>query len=205
MWNTDNSSQVLWLSGPPECNIHQVSPYIVGLEKEKKHSVLYFFCSSPARGESVTTAFVHTLLCQLLCCSPVDKKTSIVRDFLRALLEGIIKKGAFNQRLLQSKEESPPDMKIKEILNGSSRNELWAALQATLDHKQSWGLLIVIDGLDKVRQEKYQFIDSVRVFIDHLQQRTSKVKILLTSRPQDDIKEVLNRLPCIEYDKERKG
>jgi hypothetical protein len=30
-------------------------------------------------------------------------------------------------------------------------------------------------------------------------------KILLTSRPQAAIKEVLNGLPFIEYDKERKG
>ncbi|KAF8545021.1 hypothetical protein BDD12DRAFT_933191, partial [Trichophaea hybrida] len=38
----------------------------------------------------------------------------------------------------------------------------------------------------------------------HLQDRSLNVKTLLTSRPQDDIKVLLNGLPCIEYDSERK-
>ena len=66
-------------------------------------------------------------------------------------------------------------------------------------------MLIVIDGLDKVQDKKDEFIKGVHAFAEHLQEPTSKVKILLTSRPQDEIKEVLDRLPYIEYNKERKG
>jgi len=66
-------------------------------------------------------------------------------------------------------------------------------------------LSIVIDGLDQINHHKSEFIKGVRKFIAHLQERALKVKTLLTSRPQTEIKELFNRLLCIEYDKERKG
>jgi hypothetical protein len=62
-------------------------------------------------------------------------------------------------------------------------------------------LLIVVDGLDKVKHERGEFIKDFYAFVDHLQQRILMVKILLTSRPQANIKEVFNRLLYIEYDK----
>ena len=66
-------------------------------------------------------------------------------------------------------------------------------------------LSIVIDGLDRVKRQKVEFIREVRELVEHLQGRISKVKALLTSQPEAEIKEVLDGLPCIEYDKERKG
>jgi len=84
-------------------------------------------------------------------------------------------------------------------------NGLWSALKAALDNAHSHDLSIVIDGLDRVRRENVEFNREVRELIEHLQGRVSKVKALLTSRPEAEIKEVLDGLPCIEYDKERKG
>src|SRR4051812_18270865 len=76
-WNSDKFP-VLWVSGLPERNIHQVSSYIVGQEKDRTlkadHFVLYFFCSSAIGNGSAFTYFVHTLLNQIVYCSPMDKR-----------------------------------------------------------------------------------------------------------------------------------
>jgi hypothetical protein len=199
-WDSANCSQVLWLSGPPKCNIHQVSSYIV---KEKalkiEYYILHFFCSTAVGGKSIVSLFVHTLLYQIVSCSPMDKKISIVRNFLHSHADSIFEKDS-NQLF-----DNFPEMWLKRILDAPTDDELWTALKAVLAKELERELFLVVDGLDKVQYEKREFINGVRVFVEHLQQRTAKVKILLTSRPQDEIKEILDGLPCIEYDKERKG
>ena len=204
----DGSSQVLWLSGPPECNIHQVSSYIVSQGKDRaqkaKHFVLYFFCSSATRNRSIVTHFVHTLLRQIVYCSPMDKKILIFRSFLRGLLEEAFDENAdptWERRGFN--ENDPPDTNIKNILKGPA-HELLTALGAVLGEEQ-WSLSLVVDGLDKVERQKEGFIKEVRTFVNLLQQRNSKVKILLTSRPLAEIRDLLDGFPCIEHDKERKG
>jgi len=164
-----------------------------------EYCFLYFFCSAAVGEKSVVSLFVHTLLYQIVSCSPMDKKNSIVRNFLHSLVDGIFKKDP-NQLF-----EGPSETWLKRILDAPTDDELWTALKAVLAKEQERELFIVVDGLDKVQHEKREFINGVRTFVEHLQQRTSKVKILLTSRPQDEIKEILDGLPCIEYDKERKG
>src|SRR5271155_4341300 len=204
-WSSANCSRVLWLSGPPECNIHQVSSYIVHQEKntalKTDHFVLYFFCSAAIGRSSILAGFVHTLLKQIFCCSPVDKRILIMRKFLHSLLHEIAatpnwEKCGFNERDF-------PD-KIQDILDAPA-NKLLTALKAVLSDEKQRGLFIVVDGLDKVELQRGEFFSGVRVFVEHLQQRTSKVKILLTSRPLAEIKDLFNGLPCIEHDKERKG
>jgi len=207
-WSSDTCSQVLWLSGPPKCNIDQVSSYVVDMEKEKtsetQHSVLYFFCLT-ADTENPIVSFTHSLLYQIVCCSSSNEKAQIVRTFLHSLRDTILgKEQTSNMKLPQFKEGDSPSVIIKKVLDGET-NGLWGALKAVLDSARSHDLSIVIDGLDRVNHKKVEFIREVRELVEHLQGRTSKVKALLTSRPEDKIKEVLDGLPCIEYDKERKG
>jgi hypothetical protein len=208
-WRSASSSQVLWLSGPPQCNIHHVSSYIVDLAKNKasetQHLVLYFFCSTASRDESIATTLVHTLLYQIVCCSPPDKQLSVVRNFLHALVETNLRsKRRVNLDLIDFREENSPDTMIKKILNAPI-SELWDALETILADEQMRELLIVIDGLDKVEYQKVEFVKGVCGFITHIQKRTVKVKALLTSQSQAEMKEVFDRLSYIEYDKERKG
>lgn len=208
-WNDPSCSQVLWLSGPPERNIHQVSSYIVDLEKKAtlktEHIVLYFFCSSAFGEESIVDVFVHTLLHQIVRCSPMNNKISIFKRFLHTLL-----KEAFKTTIAPSwekrdfNEKDSPNEEIKKILKAPA-DELWAALKAALDCEQERELSVIVDGLDNVKHEKSELIRGVHAFVEHLQQRTSRAKILLTSQPQAEIKEVFGGFPCIEYDKERKG
>jgi len=214
-WSTAGCSQVIWLSGRPECNINQVSSYIVDLENrtlEKQRSVLYFFCSTAIGAKSIVAVFVHTLLSQIINRSPMDKKMVMVKVFLHALLEGIFKREEGVKKLLLFKKGDSQDETIKniikKILDTSSKHELWAALMAVLAIEHDQALLIVVDGLEEVKQstiEKVEFSKGLREFVAHLEKRISKVKTLLTSGVDGEIKEVFEGLPCIEYDKERKG
>jgi hypothetical protein len=207
-WSTAGCPQVLWLSGPPECDIHQVSSYIVDQEKNRtsktQYLILYFFCSTAAKKEAVIVTFIHTLLDQIVRYSPANKRILIIRRFLHSLLERAFKKGRTDWERRGFKEKDPPDTNIKKILNAPA-DELWAALEAVLDDEEQRGLSVVVDGLDKVEHQRGELIRGVRTFVKHLQQRTSEVKILLTSRPLAEIKDLFDGLPCIEHDRERKG
>jgi len=207
-WLSDTCSRVLWLSGPPKCNIDQVSSYVVDVEKKKssetQHSVLYFFCSTTDTKKPIVT-FAHSLFYQILCYSSPSDKARIVRTFLHSLRDEILgKERTSTTQLLEFKERDSPSAIIKKLLDAET-NGLWRALRAVLDSAHSRGLSLVIDGLDRVKRQKVEFIREVRELVEHLQGRILRVKALLTSQPETEIKEVLDGLPCIEYDKERKG
>src|SRR5579862_346838 len=84
-------------------------------------------------------------------------------------------------------------------------NELWDAVQAVLDDKSRQEFFIAIDGLNETERQDHKFVSQVCAFIMHLEDGISKVKVLFTSRPQPEIKQVFRKLIHIEYDKERKG
>lgn len=207
-WDRANSSRVLWLSGPPECEIHRASSYIVGQEKnaalKTDHLVLYFFFPSASRSEPIVATFVHTLLNQIVCCSPTDRSLSIIRSFLHSLLnEAFKKEAAPNWKDRGFGDVDSPDENLKKLLDAPV-NECLTALGIVLNEEQR-DLSVVVDGLDKVVHQRDEFIKGVRTFVEHLQQRTLKVKILLTSRPLVDIKDLFDGLPSIEHERERKG
>ena len=206
-WSSAKSSQVLLLSGPPERRIYQVSSYIAGQEKNTAlsvdHFVLYFFCS--AAGRATVANVVHTLLKQIVCCSSIDKRTPIIRTFLSSLVQRASAAEANYEWNDQGfNNEGSQLERIRKLLNAPA-NHLFTALSAVLDGEKQRCLFIIIDGLDKFEHQRDDFIREIRIFIDHLQRRTSKVKVLLTSRPLAEIKDRFSGLPCIEPDKERKG
>jgi len=93
---------------------------------------------------------------------------------------------------------------VKKILMASS-DSYWGALRAVMDIGREEGLSLIIDGLDKVEHQKREFLEKLVVFIEHLEERSSTTRVLLISRPQAEIREILDRLPSIEYDRERTG
>jgi ankyrin repeat domain-containing protein 50 len=210
-WDTADCSQVLWLCGPPECSIHQASLYIVDLAKKKtletQHTVLHFFCPTLFRQQSIIITFVHALLYQIVSGSPIDKKISIIRGVLRILIEATLEKERAYDKESCFQEEDSLDTTVKKILDNSTDNGLWGALKAALAlaDEPNRELSIVVDGLDKVEHQRSEFVKGIHILILYLLERISIVKALLTSRPQAEIKEAFNRIPCIEYDKERKG
>ena len=209
-WQNTNGMEVLWLSGPAECRISDASSRIVDLVKEThpevQHSVLYFFCSTAPRKTPIAITFVSTIVRQLVRCSPKLEK-EIATTFLRTLLDAIFSGGPiFHPEVPQFRTDDSAEVVVKKILKASS-DAYWGALRAVADIQREKGLSLIIDGLDETEHQKHEFIRELCVFIEHLRKRPSRTstRILLTSRPQVEIKEILGRLPSIEYDRERKG
>ena len=207
-WHYTRSSEVLWLSGPAECRISGVSSCIVDLFKGKpsqtQHLVLYFFCSTASAQNRIANTFVNTILHQLAHRLP-QLKRKVITVFLRALLDRILRDeplsdpGRSRFKINDSAKET-----VEKILNSSSSG-YWGALLAVIGIEREKELSLIIDGLDKIEHQKGEFIQQLCVFIKNLSERPSSTRVLLTSQPQAEIKEVLGQLPSIEYDRERKG
>ena len=201
-WWSAKGSRALWLSGPAECENSDASSCIVGLAKETsadaQHSALYFFCSTLGRGDPFVVTFVSTIIHQLVCFFP-QLKEQVTRVFLRTLVKAILSDG--NPQQPNFKLGDSAGATVKKILQASSEG-YWSALKAVMGLERKQGLFLVIDGLDRAGHE---FTQGVQLLIESLQGCPSTIKVLLTSRPQADIKEILSGIPCVEYDKERKG
>jgi hypothetical protein len=207
-WQSAKGSQVLWLSGPAECRILDASSRIVDLVRETpseaQHSALYFFCSTAPMEVSIASTFVSTILHQLVCCLP-QLKEKVTNAFLRTLLNTILREEPLsNPDLSRFRKVDSTAVTIKKILQASSTG-YWRALRAVMDITGKQGLSLIIDGLDKIEHQKCEFIREIYAFVGHLRERPSATRVLLTSQPQAEIKEILSGLPCIEYDRERKG
>ena len=206
---TASGVKMLWLSGPAECQISGASSCIVDLAKKTyagvRHSVLYFFCSTTPAGVRAITSFACTIVHQLACCSP-QLKEKVVSTFLRTLADNILRMQSRSEpeRSLFKADDSMKVL-VEKVLEISSREAYWEALRAVADVAREYRLSLIIDGLDKAEKQEYEFIRELDRFIEHLRERHATTRVLLTSRPQAEIKDILGRLPCIEYDRERKG
>ena len=152
----------------------------------------------------IAVTFVSTIVRQLVRCSP-KLKDEITTTFLRALLDEIF--GEEPHSNLEGPRISASDsaeVVVKKILKASS-DAYWGALRAVLDIEQEMELSLIIDGIDRTENQKLEFTQDLLVFIEHLEERPFTTRVLLTSRPQAEIREILGRLPSIEYDRERKG
>lgn len=204
-WNDAGSSRILWLSGPPECSVHRATSFILDQERDnslkKRRLVLYFHCStSAAKGSSIVT-LVSTFVQQIVSFSSEGNQISIVQTFLRCLLNYFFE--ALPPKSILRHFSGNSDSHIKKLLLAPV-DSLWPALWAIMPPGQNLELSVVIGGIEHVRDQRSEFIRAVRAFVEDLQ-RTSKVKILLTSGLEADTAEVFDGLLHIEYDKERKG
>ena len=208
-WLSTNGSEVLWLSGPAECRINNASSRIVDIVKGKppksQHLVLYFFCSTASTEGSIAFTFVSTVIHQLVCRLP-QLRGEVATVFLRAILDTIIRgKKLSDPAPSHFQEFVSAEATVKEILKASSINEYWRALTAVMGVVHDQELSLIVDGLDKLGDQKREFVRDVFAFIEYLRERPRTTRVLLTSRPQAEIKEIFSELPNIEYDKERKG
>ena len=211
-WQSTNGLEVLWLSGPADCRISDASSRIVDLAKESypeaQHSVLYFFCVTAPKKIPIAITFVSTVVGQLVHFSP-SLKREITTAFLRALFETILgEEPHLKLGVPLFNADDSAEVILKKILGvPSASGAYWAALKAVMDIEPEKALSLVIDGLDETEHQNHEFIRELCVFIGHLRKRRSgsTTRVLLTSRPQAEVKDILGRLPSIEYDKERKG
>ena len=205
-WRHTNGLEVLWLSGPAECHISDASLCIADLVKENpsqtQHVVLYFFCSTASAQAPLAITFVGTIIHQLDCHLPWLKK-KIITVFLRTLLDTILNDEPLSDPgRSRFKKGDSAEATMMNILRAASGG-YWSALNAVMKIVQ--GLSLIIDRLDEVEHRKVDFIRELYVFVKQLGARPSTTRVLLTSRPEAEIKEILSPLPSIEYDRERKG
>jgi hypothetical protein len=163
-WQSAKGSRVLWLSGPAECHISDASSRIVDLAKETaseaQHLALYFFCSTAPTETLAAITFVSTILHQLVSCLPQVRK-AVTNVFLGALIDAILReKSLSNPSMPRFIMGDSREATIKKVLQASS-NGYWRALRAVMDIMHQRGLSLIIDGLDKIEHQKYEFIREV--------------------------------------------
>lgn len=204
-WDAGDSSRILWLTGPPECNIRKAASFILHREMEKSSEthrlVLHFFCSAASVKGSSIAILIRALAHQIVSTAPQTRQMSIIRKFLRTILSNTFKR--MSPSVMQRFSLRDSNSNIKNLLE-SPDDSLWAALWAIMPTEQNPEFSIVIDGIEHIRDRRGKFVRRIREFVEDLQ-RTSKAKILLTSGLESDTAQIFDGLRHIEYDKERKG
>ena len=196
-WESDGS-QVLWIFGPPDHGLTEVASHTIGLKKgNASGAVFYFFCSMLERETSVATAFTTSVLHHILNGSSDNKAKSIVTTFLSILLHKILERDQWHFR-----EEDSSVITVKKILDTSLGSELLRALTETIVKIETIpDTPLIIEGIDKLGKEGAQFLEKFysKAIV------SPKFKALLTCRTDPHIKEIVDGVLCIEYDKERQG
>lgn len=202
-WDEADDAQVLWLLGPSDRGMTEVLSYKINLEKkggsQPRSSMFYFLFSALGKGASATKTFIHSFLCYILSNSEDDQAKDIVATFLRSLL---LQKLCKNSSSFGELDSLDATVTLKSILDTSSSGLLEALVTIVNNIKVMRETSIIIDGIDKIGPEGAFFLTK---FCSQMIKASPKFKALLTSLPNSDVKEKIDGLPCIEYDKERKG
>jgi hypothetical protein len=199
-WESADSPQMLWVFGPPDHGVTAASSHIIDLAKEGASQiegvVFYFFCSAVEKKSSVATNFTHSFLRHILNGSEDDQAKSIATTFLSTLLRNILPRDSSRFH----KEDSSITT-VKKILDALDSELLEALTEAVVHIREVQEASIIIDGIDKIGQEWASFVNR------YLQKTKAmpKFKAFVTSQPDPHIKAIVDGLPCIEYDQERKG
>jgi energy-coupling factor transporter ATP-binding protein EcfA2 len=213
-WMDNNNcySGTLWVLGPARSQIHQVSAYVTDAVKPQGNTtstVLYFFCSTAAGGESIAKLFVRSLVDEIICRLPhLERKKSVIAEFMRVLLDGLLNQEPAPDREARSSlrsdlGEGTPGTVAKKVLE-APEEFYWKALDSVLELGGE-GFTIIIDGLDNLEQPKNVFAKKVLTFVSKLQARFPQFRALLTGRASIELKALIGEATCIEYDKERNG
>ncbi|KAF8535276.1 hypothetical protein BDD12DRAFT_893473 [Trichophaea hybrida] len=190
-WESAHDSRALLLSAPAGHGTTDVCSHIIDLAKASQTNsyVLYFFSSTATEARRLTV-FTHTLLHQVVCCSNAEiQADSIATTFLGTLLGG-----HFQRRTQVFKEDDPPYTTIQKILD-APENELIEALVEAIKTVGIHDLSIIVDGLSE---------GIARLVVKHGMRATRKLKALFTIDESPIYGKTLDRMTCIEYDKERK-
>jgi hypothetical protein len=202
-WESAETSQALWLSGPRD-GMKEATSQVIHNAKEKairsNGCVLYFFCAT-ARGarSSIATVFAHTLLHQIVCFSGAGDQ-AITTAFLTSLLEGHIQRSLSGFR-----KDDTLDTTVKKIL-AVPDDDLHSALLKAIAIAKLEDLSLIIDGMSVATLEGDAFVRNVSFLVDHMMDATTtRFKALLTSLQHSELRGLLGHLPSIELDNERKG
>ena len=199
-WSSVDSAPVLWITGPPQCRLHQIASHIMdrlnATTSNTSRSILYFFAGKQSSTHSAIQAFLR----QFLLGVPGPRQKEAITEFLRTVVDAVPGKKEWKR---EPKNRRLAPTTIPELLNSAEDDVLWKAFQNVLEIEQGLELLIVVDD---ITHEMKEFIRSLLSLVNYLLARQWKVKALLTSLPESKMKPQLpNQVICIEYDAERKG
>ena len=198
-WETEDNPQVLWLFGPPDRGMADASLHLARerTSRTEKGLVFYFFCSTMERESSVSTTFTYSFLRHILNGSGDYQAKLITTTFLKSLLLEI-----FRREPSRFEEKDTPGTTVKKILDASNGELLEALTEAVFDIKDIQEASIIIDRVDKLGKEGAYFL---KRFCEHIMKTTPKFKVLLTCSSDSNMRGIVDGMPYIEYDKERKG
>jgi hypothetical protein len=213
-WSSRSDARILWLSGASEPCLSEISSNIIDEDKNTssttKDLALYFFSETVAPPD-LQIPFIHTILDQIVRCSPEINKASIMHCFLDSLLEkfSLSREPTIAWRKLVMEKKSGRNEKdtrvetLQKFLHGP-KDILWSALLAVLTELPQQGSSLLIDGVHKFEHESQ--IELVK-FVRYFQQRQPEATILLTGafENMDALRKGRLQYLQIEYDKERQG
>jgi hypothetical protein len=166
------------------------------MTSDSPRSVLYFFAGMQSSAHSAVLAFLR----QFLLGVPGPRQKEAITEFLRTIVDAL---PGIKESTRKPNHSHLVPATIPEFLNTTADAVLWKAFQNVLEIERGLDLLIVVDN---VTHEMREFIGSLLLLVNHLLARQLKVKALLTSLPESEMKAQLrNRVICIEHDAERKG
>ncbi|KAF8241415.1 hypothetical protein K440DRAFT_572220, partial [Wilcoxina mikolae CBS 423.85] len=146
-------------------------------------------------GSDAITTFTHFVLRHILNVSDAPQAKSITETFLHTLLLKIIQRdrSRFEDRGFSA-------ITLDEILRAESGGHLEALTKAVAKVRTIQDMPIIIDGIDNIGPDGLQFLK----MFSSLKTANPKPKVLVTCRLDPDLKRLVDGVPCIEYDKERK-
>lgn len=180
-WDSIEKNDLLWISADPGCGKSVLSKYLVDevLPKPHSRSICYFFFKDNSDQRTLQTALC-AILHQLFTDQPRLAKLALAQSWSNS------------SRLI-----------------GNSQ-ELWRIFIAAATDPTASPITCVIDALDEAAERgREELIGMLRIFYDKATRTTEpKLKILVTSRPDDTVKRHFklmgSQLPeiCLQGEKE---
>lgn len=169
-WSQNPHSDLLWISADPGCGKSVLARKLIDqdLRNESAHTVCYFFFKDNEDQNSLPTALC-SILHQLFASQP-------------ELIKYALKAWCIHGRGIQSERE-----------------ELWRILLEAVSDPQSHKVVCVFDALDECREDhRERFISMLSKFYQNIHSNPAKkghFKILVTSRPYDEIQYSFEKIP----------
>ncbi|KAH0533236.1 hypothetical protein TsFJ059_001827 [Trichoderma semiorbis] len=213
-WKSDDSASVLCLSSPQVPHSSQIVYNIMSREEKPNRLVLYCTCSQIANSEfirnnsggsediTIINVLICTLLEQILCLSPIKERILLMRNFIHGLLQKSFEKKPSQHWIGHDFNKENLFEVLQNLLRNSSKENVLAAFQTTLDDTNQQYPLVVINEIEKDQSD--QILRLIGKFVVDYQRQSPNVKVLLVGPAACDISSLPQDSLFIEYDKERK-
>jgi Cdc6-like AAA superfamily ATPase len=179
-WSTNEDEASLWLHGRPAEGKTSTAAYVLKSLEKGYHP----------KGWAVASIF----------CSSNDSEVGLVTS----LAFQLIRRNDDRAQVVQEKMPITNIQKYERIGQEFERN-MWQLLETSIMAGTNYETIIMIDGLDTLSVHKRSsFLDNFLKFQKHVQ-RSTTIRVFISSRTYPDIEEALAHYSSIEKDKERKG